>query len=46
MVRFMLRLDEPTREMLECLSRQFKKSYAEIIRQLVAPASPEDFPES
>jgi hypothetical protein len=29
--RFMLRLDEPTREMLERLSRHFKKSSAEII---------------
>ena len=42
--RFMLRLDEPMREMLEHLSRHFKKSSAEIIRQLVAQATPEAFP--
>jgi hypothetical protein len=44
--RFMLRLDEPTREMLEHLSRHFKKSSAEIIRQLVAQATPEALPVS
>jgi predicted transcriptional regulator len=43
--RFMLRLDETTRETLERLSRHFDKSSAEIIRQLVAQATPEDFPE-
>jgi hypothetical protein len=42
----MLRLDEPTREMLEHLSRHFKKSSAEIIRQLIAQATPEAFPMS
>jgi hypothetical protein len=41
----MLRLDETTRETLERLARHFKKSSAEIIRQLIAQASPEDFPE-
>jgi hypothetical protein len=44
--RFMLRLDEPTRERLERLSRHFKKSSAEIMRQLVAQATPEAFPPS
>jgi predicted transcriptional regulator len=44
--RFMLRLDETTRETLEQLSRHFKKSSAEIIRQLVAQATPEAFPTS
>jgi hypothetical protein len=42
----MLLLDETTRETLEGLSRHFKQSSAEIIRQLVAQADPEDFPES
>jgi hypothetical protein len=39
-------LDEPTRERLERLSRHFKKSSAEIIRQLIAQATPEAFPPS
>jgi hypothetical protein len=43
--RFMLRLDETTREMLERLSRHFKSS-AEIVRQLVAQATLEAFPTS
>jgi DNA-binding Lrp family transcriptional regulator len=42
----MLRLDETTRETLEELSRHFKQSIAEIIRQLIAQATPEDFPQS
>jgi mannosyltransferase OCH1-like enzyme len=44
--RFMMRLDKPTRAMLERLSRHFKRSSAETIRQLVAQATPEDFPPS
>jgi hypothetical protein len=44
--RFMLRLDEPTRAMLEHLSKHFTKSNAEIIQQLVAQATPEVFPMS
>jgi hypothetical protein len=44
--RFMLRLDEPTRATLEHLSKHFNKSNAEIIRQLVAQATPEAFPTS
>jgi hypothetical protein len=42
----MLRLDETTRETLEELSRHFKKPIAGIIRQLIAQATPEDFPSS
>jgi hypothetical protein len=41
----MMRLDGMTWETLERLSRHFDKSSAEIIRQLVAQATPEDFPE-
>jgi hypothetical protein len=44
--RFMLRLDEPTRDKLDDLSTHFDSSAAEIIRQLVAQAEPEDFPSS
>jgi predicted DNA-binding protein len=44
--RFMLRLDDTTREKLESLSKHFKKSSAEIIRQLIAQATPEAFPTS
>jgi predicted DNA-binding protein len=44
--RFMLRLDAPTRGTLENLSKHFNKSSAEIIRQLVAQATPEAFPTS
>ena len=40
----MLRLDKPTWATLENLSKHFKKSSAEIIRQLVAQATPEAFP--
>ena len=44
--RFTLRLDDPTREKLEKLSTHFDTSVAEVIRQLVAQAKPEDFPPS
>lgn len=44
--RFMLRLHETTWETLERLSRHFDKSSAEIIRQLIAQVTLEDFPES
>jgi predicted DNA-binding protein len=40
----MLRLDDGTRKKLEELSAQFDKPAAEIIRQLIAQAEPEDFP--
>jgi hypothetical protein len=42
--RFMLRLDDQTREKLEELSTHFDTSAAEVIRQLVAQARREDFP--
>jgi len=42
----MLRLDDPTREKLEELSTHFEMSAAEIIRHLIAQATPEDFPRS
>jgi predicted transcriptional regulator len=44
--RFMLRLDESTAQQLQGLVAQFGTSRAEIIRQLVAQAKPEDFPHS
>jgi hypothetical protein len=44
--RFMLRLDDPTWEKLEALSTHFKTSGAEIIRQLLAQATPDTFPAS
>jgi predicted DNA-binding protein len=42
----MLRLDETTTQQLQCLVEHFAKSRAEIIRQLIAQAIPEDFPQS
>lgn len=42
--RFMLRLDHPTQEKLEAFSKRFNKSAAEIIRQLIAHATIEEFP--
>jgi hypothetical protein len=42
--RFMLRLDEPSQTKLQQLVKQFGASKAEIIRQLIAQAEPEDFP--
>jgi hypothetical protein len=44
--RFMLRLDETTAQKLQELVAQFGLSRAEIIRQLVAQATLEDFPQS
>lgn len=44
--RFMLRLDKTTTHKLQHLVEQFAKPRAEIIRQLVAQAKPEDFPKS
>jgi predicted transcriptional regulator len=44
--RFMLRLDEPSREQLQHLVERFDVSKAEIIRQLIAQANDEDFPPS
>jgi predicted transcriptional regulator len=44
--RFMLRLDEPTWGTLDALATYFERSGAEIIRQLLAQATPEAFPAS
>jgi predicted DNA-binding protein len=44
--RFMLRLDDPTWATLEALSTHFERSAAEIIRQLLAQATPDTFPAS
>jgi hypothetical protein len=44
--RFMLRLDDPSQTKLQQLVEQFGASKAEIIRQLIAQAEPEDFPKS
>jgi predicted DNA-binding protein len=44
--RFMLRLDERSQTTLQQLVTQFGASKAEIIRQLIAQAKPEDFPPS
>jgi predicted DNA-binding protein len=42
--RFMLRLDESSQTKLQQLIKQFGASKADIIRQLIAQAKPEDFP--
>jgi predicted transcriptional regulator len=42
--RFMLRLDEPSQTKLQQLINQLHASKAAIIRQLIAQATPEDFP--
>jgi predicted DNA-binding protein len=44
--RFMLRLDDLTRERLKDLSTHFDTSAAEIIRHLIAHATPDAFPQS
>jgi predicted transcriptional regulator len=44
--RFMLRLDEVTLRKLETLTQTFRRSAAEVIRQLVAQANLKDFPPS
>jgi predicted transcriptional regulator len=44
--RFMLRLDDETSEKLDTLTRTFDRSAAEVIRHLIAQATPEDFPQS
>jgi hypothetical protein len=44
--RFMLRLDEVTWRKLEALTQTFHRSAAEVIRQLIAQATPEAFPQS
>jgi predicted transcriptional regulator len=42
--RFMLRLDDATQRKLEALMHAFHRPAAEVIRQLVAQARPEEFP--
>ena len=42
--RFMLRLDKTSQTRLQQLITQFGASKAEIIRQLIMQATPEDFP--
>jgi hypothetical protein len=42
--RFMLRLDEASTRTLEAFSKTFHRSAAEVIRELIAQAAPEDFP--
>lgn len=44
--RFMLRLDDPTWQRLDGLARHFDRSIAEVIRQLVMQATPQQFPQS
>jgi len=44
--RFMLRLDKPSQTKLEQLVTQFGASKAEIIRHLIAHATPDAFPKS
>jgi hypothetical protein len=42
----MMRLHDPTWQKLEGLSAHFDKSIAEVVRQLVAQARLEDFPQA
>jgi predicted transcriptional regulator len=42
--KFGIRLDEATSQKLETLTHTFGRSAAEVIRQLIAQATPEDFP--
>ena len=42
--RFMLRLDDKTSSKLEELTQTFQRSAAEVIRQLIVQAKPEEFP--
>jgi predicted transcriptional regulator len=44
--RFMLRLDNETSSKLETLTQAFNRSAAEVIRQLIVQARPEEFPKS
>lgn len=44
--RFMLRLDAASETTLQCLAEQFHVPRAEIIRQLLAQATPDTFPAS
>jgi predicted transcriptional regulator len=44
--RFMLRLDDETSEKLDTLTQTFDCSAAEVLRHLIAQATPQDFPQS
>jgi hypothetical protein len=44
--RFMLRFDNLTRKKREDLSTHFDRPASEVIRQLIAQATPENFPKS
>jgi predicted HicB family RNase H-like nuclease len=44
--KFMMRLDQETSTKLEVLTQTFHRSAAEVIRQLIAQATPEDFPQN
>jgi predicted transcriptional regulator len=44
--RFMLRFDDETLRKLDTLTQTFQRSAAEVIRQLIAQARPEEFPQS
>jgi predicted DNA-binding protein len=44
--KYQLRLDKASSEKLEQLSQHFDTSAAEVIRQLIAQAKPEDFPQN
>jgi hypothetical protein len=44
--RFMLRLDDESSNTLGTLTQAFGRSAAEVVRQLIAQATPEDFPQS
>jgi hypothetical protein len=44
--KFGMRLDEVTSRKLEALTQTFHRPAAEIIRQLITQARPEDFPRS
>jgi predicted transcriptional regulator len=44
--RFMLRLDADTQTKLQALTQAFDRSAAEVIRQFIAQATLEDFPQS
>jgi hypothetical protein len=44
--RFQLRLDPHTQRTLETFMQTFHRPAAEVIRQLIAQARPEDFPQS
>jgi predicted transcriptional regulator len=44
--RFMLRVDDETSKKLDTLTQAFDRPAAEVLRHLIAQATPEDFPKS